>query len=307
MGKPSQGSGGYNHDDFRESQVLYNEILLPMSRRSGWFHVEAREQKRYVPGIGWTGYYGWVAAGTVVPVRTIPEYDLTVKVPLAPLFVEPSMDRRPITLLSMGTRLAATGDSSEDRKYLGVRLARGGVGWIELARVHSRRFTGDSDLLRRSIAATALKFQGLPYLWGGRSMHVPEAAFNVQLPVPLSPSVATGVDCSGLMNLVFGAHGMDIPRNAHDQWLWADPLEPRQCLLGDLFFLTEEGDPQTVAHVMLSMGGEEFIEAAETGGTVRCVTFQEKFGLTRQAMGQAGWEVAGRKIYCGSIVVRNGA
>jgi hypothetical protein len=55
---------------------------------------------------------------------------------------------------------------------------------------------------------------------------------------------------------------------------------------------------------MLSIGGEEFVEGPETGGAVRCTTFQDKFGLSRQAVAQAGWEVHGKKLYCGSIVGR---
>ncbi len=274
-----------------------------MSRRSGWFHVEATEQKRYVAGIGWTGYSGWVAAGTVVPVRTVPECNFTVRAPVAPIFADPSKNRRPLALISMGTRFASTGDTAEGGKLLEVRLARGGAAWIERAQVERRGLREEEESLRQGLVAAATKFVGSPYLWGGRSMYMPEASLGSRSSL-LSPPVVTGVDCSGLVSLVFRAYGIDLPRNAHDQWLWADPVEPRQCLRGDLFFLTGQGDPQTVVHVMLSAGGEEIIEAPDTGGAVRSVTFQERFGLTRQALSQAGWETDGRKLYCGTVIPR---
>jgi hypothetical protein len=53
---------------------------------------------------------------------------------------------------------------------------------------------------------------------------------------------------------------------------------------------------------MLSLGGEEFIEAAETGSLVRRCTFQEKYGFTTRELIKKQLKVNGREISFGSVL-----
>ena len=100
--------------------------------------------------------------------------------------------------------------------------------------------------------------------------------------MPSSAGIATGVDCSGLVNLVFRVHGVDVPRDAHEQWMRARPLPAGELKPGDLIFLARDG--KIMNHVMIFAGDESFIEAPETGERVRIMTFEKKFGMEREAL-----------------------
>ena len=147
------------------------------------------------------------------------------------------------------------------------------IGWVpkrDIAR------TADGPPVRERAAdlvRTARLFLGAAYLWGGRSM-----------PMPWSRGPVMGVDCSGLINLVFRALHLDLPRDAHDQWMTATAVAAQALRPGDLIFLSRPGEAGSVNHVMLSLGGEQFIEAAETGDIVRIRTFSQMFGLGLRAL-----------------------
>ena len=110
-----------------------------------------------------------------------------------------------------------------------------------------------------------------------------------------------GVDCSGFTCLVFRALGLDLPRDAHDQWMTATPIAPQALGPGDLIFLSRQGEAGSVTHVMLSLGGEQFIEAAETGDIVRIETVSRKFGLGLRALEESNFTIHNTSMYFGRI------
>jgi hypothetical protein len=108
---------------------------------------------------------------------------------------------------------------------------------------------------RSVLVEDALQFVGMPYLWGGRAFH---------LGSPIS-----SVDCSGLINLIYRAQGVTIPRNAYDQYLKCLPtarLKP-----GDPLYLARE---KKVNHVVLKLDDQTFMEAPKTGQKVRLLKWE---------------------------------
>ncbi|AWN24555.1 peptidase [Deinococcus irradiatisoli] len=103
-------------------------------------------------------------------------------------------------------------------------------------------------------AELALRFIGTPYVWGGRS--------------------AWGLDCSGLTQVVFGAFGRSLPRDADMQQAALRPVEQPQR--GDLAFF--EG------HVGLMLDGRRMVHANATAMAVSVDTLGEgEYGERLQA------------------------
>ena len=280
--EPVKASGGYAHDDLQESQLLLNESLVLVGEKEGWFRVEAVEQPKYEKGRGWQGYPGWVQKRHVGQAAQSGDLTSVVQTQSGELLDRPSLEGRRLISLPLATRVRVV---EKEAHFLKVRLATGTSGWIAGECVATNdRSSGSAEDLEK----WARLFRGTPYLWGGRSIFLPPLA-----------RTATGVDCSGLTQLVYRLKGRDIPRNAHDQWRAAGAVPPGGLEKGDLIFLSKADALETITHVMLSLGGERFIEAAETGLPVRESSFAEKLGVDMAGLWKEGFIAAGRKVYFG--------
>lgn len=174
--------------------------------------------------------------------------------------------RERATAWSMGTDLApAPGERAgpPPPRWLpwGARAAPEGDGRLEVAggaRImpvepaavvtdRADRFPRTGDELVR----TARRWLGVPYLWGGRTRE--------------------GVDCSGLVQAVLAAHGVELPRDSGDQRaaLGARSGSGTPALEGEagelLFFGPEDGGTD---HVALRVGGSRVLHAAAGNGQV---------------------------------------
>jgi len=110
-----------------------------------------------------------------------------------------------------------------------------------------KRFPRDGGAIVRSAMDF---FAGTPYQWGG-----------------ISP---WGADCSGLVQTVFGLHGVPLPRDASQQAVvgtavdrGADALAP-----ADLLFFSDRPD-RRITHVAISCGGPRLVHLALGRGGYR--------------------------------------
>jgi peptidoglycan DL-endopeptidase CwlO len=92
-------------------------------------------------------------------------------------------------------------------------------------------------------AQIALRYLGVPYVWGGAS-----------------PS---GFDCSGLVMYVYAQLGISLPHYTVAQWNATEPISESQMEPGDLVFFNGLG------HVGIYIGGGQFVDAPHTGSVVR--------------------------------------
>jgi gamma-D-glutamyl-L-lysine dipeptidyl-peptidase len=101
--------------------------------------------------------------------------------------------------------------------------------------ITSHEFNSNYISANESVADTAMKFINSPYIWGGR--------------------VPSGIDCSGLTQLIYKIHGVAIAR---DSWKQSEEGKPvdfiNEARPGDLVFF--DNDRGKISHVgmILSQG-----------------------------------------------------
>jgi cell wall-associated NlpC family hydrolase len=130
------------------------------------------------------GYRGFVPAEALG--EDAPERAATHKIRALRGFVfgEPNLKTPPLTALSFESTIAVTG---EKNGYLEIE----NEGWI-----YHRHVVGLDDV-EPDYIGTALRFLGVPYLWGGRT--------------------SLGLDCSALLQLSLAAAGIAAPRDTGPQ------------------------------------------------------------------------------------------
>ncbi|SEO68009.1 NlpC/P60 family protein [Methylobacterium sp. UNC300MFChir4.1] len=181
------------------------------------------------------GYVGYLPAESLGPADPEPTHRVTALRTF--LYPEPDLKRPVLGHLSLGARLAATGEA-------GAYLETPG-GYV------FARHCAPVDAREPDYAATAARLAGTPYLWGGRT--------------------SLGLDCSGLVQLCLDAAGLPCPRDADmqeralGQALTFDPARPEVAGLrrGDfVFWRGHVGlmvDPETLIHA----NGHHMAVAAE--------------------------------------------
>ncbi len=109
------------------------------------------------------------------------------------------------------------------------------------------RRSGKGDL-RQELVATAHRFLGVPYNWGGTSAE-------------------DGFDCSGLTMVAYRLNGLKLPRTSRDQFCAGKPVAENGLQKGDLVFFANNG--RTISHVGMYIGQGKFIHAPRRGQKVR--------------------------------------
>jgi cell wall-associated NlpC family hydrolase len=251
------------------SQAILGTSVVVVRRRKGWALVETPDR-----------YRGWVRTPALkhdrrhLPIAEVRSLlaniyagrDVTTRAPIAVL---PMLARVEI---SGGTAAAVRGAGSSGRagaarvagaaheargggaaatEWQRVHLPDGRSGWAQTADLHPPVGVAGRHAISRTtgraaaVVATALRFVGLPYLWGGITTF--------------------GLDCSGLVQLVHRAVGVILPRDADLQW--ADrrlsPVPAGRIRPGDLvFFGPRRG---TITHVGIAVGRRAFVNATTRG------------------------------------------
>ena len=101
--------------------------------------------------------------------------------------------------------------------------------------------------LRDKIVSSVLSWKGIKYKWGGQSL--------------------AGVDCSGLVQLVYRESGLNLPRTSYEQFRVGVGIPRAKLEPGDLVFFNTNG--AGASHVGVYLGEGQFISA-----TKNCVEIQ---------------------------------
>jgi probable lipoprotein NlpC len=99
------------------------------------------------------------------------------------------------------------------------------------------------DIARLQVLEEAKKYLGVPYRYGGTS--------------------AKGLDCSGLISLVFkNSINVSAPRTVRDLYPWTERIDTEDLQPGDLVFFNTTGG---ISHVGFYAGDGKFIHSASEG------------------------------------------
>lgn len=121
-----------------------------------------------------------------------------------------------------------------------------------------------------AVVSEARKLLGLPYVWGGTD---PER----------------GVDCSGLVQVVFKQLGIDLPRVSADQ-ARAGRAVPSlaEAQPGDLIAWDNSSRNDGADHIAIYIGNGQMIEAPRPGGVVQIARVTSQPDYIRRVIPDAG-------------------
>lgn len=243
--------------------IIAHEEFIDAAEKK-WLRVNTLQQEYFYAPLLWHGYPGWIQADDAIPVQDFPTYNLVVKSYTAYLYDE-QMAR--IQTLSIGTRLL--GVKYSDALYK-LTLPDNSTAFIKTKDVYfiDETIQESAETLRSSIIESTQKFLNNWYCWGGRSAQC--ADFEL-----------SSVDCSALINLSFLAHGLQLPRMSHEQFLRATPIQCCKDLEpGDLIFFSSIKKQSTrMDHVMMYIGNNLLIEStAASCMLTRITSFDQRMG-----------------------------
>ncbi|GEP40197.1 hypothetical protein NPS01_38600 [Nocardioides psychrotolerans] len=116
-----------------------------------------------------------------------------------------------------------------------------------------------------AVVAEARKYLGVPYLWGGTDPQ-------------------KGLDCSGMIQLVYKNLGIDIPRVSYQQATAGRPVASlAEAQPGDILAFKSP-----VSHVSIYIGNNQMIEAPRTGLDVRVIDVYETPVAIRRILPEGG-------------------
>jgi len=219
----AQPGGGA--DDDLLTQALLGEPAVVLEERAGWARVRLPD------------YEGWVAAACLAPAAPVDTAEVLAITALAAPLYATAAGGAPVDEVYLGTVLPLLGS---ERARWRVALPGGRSAWVDCAAgTPAPRRCPFPPRPAAEAVAVARRFLGCPYRWGGRTCR--------------------GIDCSGLVQLVYRVNGYPLPRDADQQWAALSTTVPRDALApGDLLFFARDG---VVVHVALALGGDAFLHA----------------------------------------------
>ncbi len=221
-----------SHDSERVSQLFYSEVV-EIIKGQGTF-VKIRQADGYE---GWVykaylrelikkeAVNFWKLIKSVIVSKSIKSYDNNGKL------------IHPYNIL-YGTTLTIKNKRDGISKII---LPSGDSVYIKGNRYRPIDYKDKHKIAGIQVIKEAIKFLGIPYLWGGIT--------------PL------GYDCSGLVQMVYRSFGIILPRDTKDQIKAGKPVTKECIKTGDLLFFNR--------HVGLAIGKTKLIHASRHAGGIR--------------------------------------
>ncbi len=222
-----------DHRSEMVNQLLFGEQFTVIEENNGWQHIEGALD----------GYIGWITSGTALPLdkaplRGNPEPSEIISQPMR---VSPITSPQSSYLVLPGSSLPGLNTSNGEFSLGGVKY-----------QAHGSFMEKKESCTPEKLAQTAVLFLNAPYLWGGRSLF--------------------GIDCSGLVQVVYKICGIALPRDAGQQVMRGETRSfTSEAMPGDLAFFANPGEE--ISHVGMILDHEHIIHAS---GKVRIDKFDHQ-------------------------------
>ncbi|WP_436698116.1 transglycosylase SLT domain-containing protein [Nocardioides sp. BYT-33-1] len=143
------------------------------------------------------------------------------------------------------------------------------------ARIATTGAPSDGTVTGDDVVAEARKYLGLPYVWGGTDP-------------------TKGMDCSGLVQVVYRSLGYELPRVSYQQAAAGRPVAGMaEARPGDLLAWDNSSRNNGVDHIAIYIGGGKMIEAPRTGLDIRVVDVPSPPDVIRRIIDQPAPGAAG--------------
>ncbi len=157
-----------------------------------------------------------------------------------------------MTVVDVASRISEIQFRLSELRALDARFSTGATGFADALSTASRSSTRETTS-GEDVVAEARKYLGLPYVWGGTD---PEK----------------GLDCSGLVQLVYRNLGYELPRVSYQQAAAGRPVASMaEAKPGDLIAWDNSSRNYGVDHIAIYIGDGKMIEAPRTGLNVRII------------------------------------
>jgi len=208
-----------------------------------------------------SGYRDRVAAGeTALESREAEQIALRQEAEAKKVQVEAALKKQQSYVSGLNSEVAALVRQEEERqRRIAEELARRAAAEAAARKAAPRSASGAPGSAHPEAVDAALRFIGVPYVWGGSS-----------------PS---GFDCSGLVQYAYLQVGISLPRTSRQQYRVGAfiPVDRTATLQpGDLVFFGYDGDPDRVHHVGMYVGSGNFVHAPGTGDRVKVSSLQDR-------------------------------
>ena len=251
------------------TQALMGTHLRVLKEENGWYLVQTPDDY-----LGWLDKGGFTLMNGDERTRWEKSKKSIVQAAFTNVYAKPSLSiadsTEVISDLVYGNVLINRGLAENNDQMHRVELPDGRTGFVI-----RRTCTDYEDWLKNAtatgenIVATARRFMGVPYLWGGTS--------------------AKGFDCSGFTKTVYFGHGIQLERDASLQVhtgieVTTDTTTWVNLLPGDLLFFGRKATPEKkerISHVAIWMGGGKIIHAAELVKIESLIRGEENFAEER--------------------------
>ena len=212
------------------TQVLYGSEIEAYDRRAGFNRVRTP-----------SGYLGWLAREHLSEPGATPKWqpNAVLSTTESGVIMDSNQPDCAPDVFFPGTpcRVENMGEQRIEVSFLPGSSAT--FSNESVVRLPSNQPTNTADI-GSDILETAEQFHGTPYVWGGLTLE--------------------GVDCSGLVWIAYRCAGMTLPRDSDQQATVGLSVEDESYNAGDLLCFP--------GHIAISCGGQAFIHASGSAGTV---------------------------------------